>query len=238
MIPVNVRVIAGTKRDLKQLVTEGKFREDLFYRLNVLPVSLPPLRERPEDIPVLMEHFLQRYFRRRGEDVPPVSDAVKQGFMRYSWPGNVRELENACERIAQTCTCGTVRIGCMSASMLFHAGPEPALPMPSPASAGPEPVTISSIPAPQIPVAPAPAAVASASVTGPANQTVGGAAVGEVPVSLDDRLMEVEANLITWALKGQRWQQVESCGIAPHQTVNASAIGLTDADLAATHLLR
>ena len=175
-IPVNVRVIAGTKRDLKQLVTEGKFREDLFYRLNVLPVSLPPLRERPEDIPVLMEHFLQRYFRRRGEDVPPVSDAVKQGFMRYSWPGNVRELENACERIAQTCTCGTVRVGCMSASMLFHAGPEPALPMPSPASAGPEPVTISSLPAPQIPVAPAPAAVASASVTGPANQTVGGAA--------------------------------------------------------------
>ena len=135
-IPVNVRVIAGTKRDLKQLVTEGKFREDLFYRLNVLPVSLPPLRERPEDIPVLMEHFLQRYFRRRGEDVPPVSDAVKQGFMRYSWPGNVRELENACERIAQTCTCGTVRVGCMSASMLFHAGPEPALPMPSPASGG------------------------------------------------------------------------------------------------------
>ena len=81
-IPVNVRVIAGTKRDLKQLVTEGKFREDLFYRLNVLPVTLPPLRERPEDIPVLMEHFLQRYFRRRDEDVPAVSDAVVQAFMR------------------------------------------------------------------------------------------------------------------------------------------------------------
>ena len=130
-IPVNVRVIAGTKRDLKQLVAEGKFREDLFYRLNVLPVSLPPLRERPEDIPVLMDHFLQRYFRRRGEDVPPISDAVKQGFMRYSWPGNVRELENACERIAQTCSCGTVRVGCMAASVLFHAGTE-AVPTMSP----------------------------------------------------------------------------------------------------------
>src|SRR3954451_13277012 len=59
-IPINVRVIAGTKRDLKQLVAEGRFREDLFYRLNVLPVTLPPLRERPEDIPVLMEHFLNR----------------------------------------------------------------------------------------------------------------------------------------------------------------------------------
>src|SRR5215831_8257265 len=109
-VPVNVRVIAGTKRDLRQLVTEGKFREDLFYRLNVLPLTLPPLRERPEDIPVLMEHFLQRYFRRRGEDVPPVSDAVREALTRYPWPGNVRELENACERSAQTCTCGSVRV--------------------------------------------------------------------------------------------------------------------------------
>ena len=104
------------------MVAEGKFREDLFYRLNVLPVALPPLRERREDIPVLMDHFIERYFRRRGEDVPPVSEAVKQAFMRYGWPGNVRELENACERIAQTCTCGTVRIGCMSASILLRAG--------------------------------------------------------------------------------------------------------------------
>src|SRR5580765_3736287 len=64
-VPVDVRVIAGSKRDLKQLVAEGKFRDDLFYRLNVLPVTLPPLRERREDVPVLMEHFLARYFKRR-----------------------------------------------------------------------------------------------------------------------------------------------------------------------------
>ena len=121
-VPVNVRIIAGTKRDLKQMVADGKFREDLYYRLNVLPVALPPLRERREDIPELMEHFLRRYFRRAGENEPQISDAVRQAFMRYSWPGNVRELENACERIAQTCTCGTVRVGCMSASMLFRAG--------------------------------------------------------------------------------------------------------------------
>jgi transcriptional regulator with GAF, ATPase, and Fis domain len=130
-VPVNVRIIAGTKRDLKQMVADGKFREDLYYRLNVLPVVLPPLRERREDIPVLMDHFIQRYFRRRGEDPPQVSDAVKEAFLRYSWPGNVRELENACERIAQTCTCGTVRVGCMSAHILFRAGAEPAhTPMP------------------------------------------------------------------------------------------------------------
>ena len=160
-VPVNVRVIAGSKRDLKQLVGEGKFREDLYYRLNVLPLTLPPLRERREDVPVLMEYFLGRYFKRRNEDMPPVSDAVKQAFVRYSWPGNVRELENACERIAQTCSCGTVRIGCMSASILFRAG-------------GQSPEVVS-------PVLP------------PADTTS--------PISLDDRLREVEANLIGWALK-------------------------------------
>ena len=159
-IPINVRIITGSKRDLKQMVGEGKFREDLYYRLNVLPLALPPLRERREDIPILMQHFLERYFRRRGEDVPPVSDVVKEAFMRYTWRGNVRELENACERIAQTCTCGTVRVGCMSARILFRAGAQP--------SAAAAPMAI-----PQ--------------------QTV--------PISLDDRLREVEAHLIGWALK-------------------------------------
>jgi len=160
-VPVNVRIIAGSKRDLKQMVAEGKFREDLYYRLNVLTVALPPLRERREDIPVLMEHFLERYFRRTGEDAPQISDAVRQAFLRYSWPGNVRELENACERIAQTCTCGTVRVGCMSASILFRAGSQPADPLV---------------------VAPLPITAAA-------------------PVALDDRLRELESNLIMWALK-------------------------------------
>jgi DNA-binding NtrC family response regulator len=200
-VPINVRVIAGTKRDLKQLVAEGKFREDLFYRLNVLPVSLPPLRERPEDIPVLMEHFLQRYFRRRGEGVPPISDAVKQAFMRYSWPGNVRELENACERIAQTCSCGTVRIGCVAASVLFHAGNEPVAAMPPLASPGPEPAAISSVPTSPVPIAAVPAASVAVPAPGPASQAIGAASAGDVAISLDDRLKEVEANLITWALK-------------------------------------
>ena len=119
-IPVDVRVITGSKRDLRTLTAEGKFREDLFYRLNVIPVNLPPLRERREDIPLLVDHFITRYFRERGEEVRAVSNAVLQAFMRYPWPGNVRELENACERIAQTCTCDTVRLGCVPVSVLFH----------------------------------------------------------------------------------------------------------------------
>jgi transcriptional regulator with GAF, ATPase, and Fis domain len=112
--PVNVRILAGSKRDLKQLVAERKFREDLYYRLDVLPLTLPPLRERREDIPLLTDYFLARYFHRRGEDVPEVSPVVRDAFMQYAWPGNVRELENACERMAQTCTCGTLRVGCLS----------------------------------------------------------------------------------------------------------------------------
>ena len=194
-IPINVRVIAGTKRDLKQMVTEGKFREDLFYRLNVLPVTLPPLRERPEDIPVLMEHFLRRFFRRKNEDVPPISEAVMQAFTRYNWPGNVRELENACERIAQTCSCGVVRIGCVSASILFGAAGQPARQVstvmtemqthePVPFVAPPE-----QDPAPVFPPPPAPAFAPPPAGMMPS------------PISLDDRVREFESSLIRWALR-------------------------------------
>jgi transcriptional regulator with GAF, ATPase, and Fis domain len=160
-IPVDVRVITGSKRDLRRLVADGRFREDLYYRLNVLPIVLPPLRERREDIPVLMEYFIRRHFRARGEDMPEIAPAVRQAFAQYPWPGNVRELENACERIAQTCQCGTVHVGCVASSVLFQGDGR-----------------------------------------GPADS-----AVVEVPeavtggLSLDERLREVEANLISWALK-------------------------------------
>jgi two-component system, NtrC family, response regulator len=119
-IPVDVRIVAGSKRDLRQLVNEGKFREDLYYRLHVIPIHLPALRERTEDIPELVNHFLTRFFRQRGEDTPPVSPTVMRALANYRWPGNVRELENICERMAQTCTCGTLRIGCLSPAVLFN----------------------------------------------------------------------------------------------------------------------
>jgi len=128
-IPVDVRTITGTKRDLRHLVTEGKFREDLYYRLNVIPITLPPLRERREDIPLLVDHFLKRFYQRRDQPARPLSPGVLQAFLRYPWPGNVRELENACERIAQTCTCDTVKIGCVPISVLFHRGSDVAEPI-------------------------------------------------------------------------------------------------------------
>jgi DNA-binding NtrC family response regulator len=120
-IPIDVRVITGSKRSLQQMAADGQFREDLFYRLNVVPIWLPPLRERREDITALTDHFLRRFFAARGGDVPALSPVVRQAFERYAWPGNVRELENACERMAQTCTCSTVRVGCMPPSLLFEA---------------------------------------------------------------------------------------------------------------------
>jgi two-component system response regulator HydG len=96
---VDARVVAATNRDLEQRVREGGFREDLFYRLNVIPVTLPPLRERREDIPLLAEHFLERIAQRQGRRLRLVPEAV-ECLLRYPWPGNVRELENAIERTA------------------------------------------------------------------------------------------------------------------------------------------
>ena len=95
---IDVRVIAATNRDLRQMVTEGRFQEDLFYRLNVIPIELPPLRERRDDIPALVEHFLKKHAQRTGRRVDRIEDGVLAALQQYDWPGNVRELENAIER--------------------------------------------------------------------------------------------------------------------------------------------
>jgi sigma-54 dependent transcriptional regulator, flagellar regulatory protein len=179
--PIDVRVIAGTKRDLRQLVREGRFREDLFYRLNVLSIELPPLRERREDILTLADHFFRRFFARAGRPAPPVSDGVRKAFLAYDWPGNVRELENACERAAESCTCHRVSIGCIAASVLFHTGQEAMVA--EPATAAARPVSRPS----EAPV-PMPAVA-----TTPANG-----------LTLDDHLRRVETELIRWALGESR----------------------------------
>ena len=95
---IDVRIVAATVRDLSQEVTAGRFREDLFYRLNVLPLRVPPLRERREDLPLLVEHFLEKYNKRLGTEVTNFTQPAMQLLLDYSWPGNVRELENTIER--------------------------------------------------------------------------------------------------------------------------------------------
>ncbi len=106
-IPIDTRVICATKVDLKQLVDRGMFRSDLYYRINVMPIVIPPLRERQEDISLLLEHFLKRY---SAESALKISPAAIEILQRYTWPGNVRELRNVAQRLALLCK-RTVDVG-------------------------------------------------------------------------------------------------------------------------------
>ena len=98
-VRVDVRVLTATNRDLEQMVQAGGFREDLYYRINVVNIYIPPLRERPLEIPILVQHFLDMYSAKYGRDMHSISDRLMQGFQQYPWPGNVRELENMVKRM-------------------------------------------------------------------------------------------------------------------------------------------
>jgi transcriptional regulator with GAF, ATPase, and Fis domain len=118
-IPVDVRVIAATHRNLEDRVREGLFREDLFYRLNVFPISVPSLRERVEDIPALVWHFVEAFSRPSGKKVQTISPANMAALQQYGWPGNIRELRNAVER-----------------ALVVANGPHLHIPVPSSSPAG------------------------------------------------------------------------------------------------------
>src|SRR5690242_13237738 len=105
---VNVRVIAATNRNLRDMVTQGTFREDLFYRLNVIHIVVPPLRDRRDDIPALVDYFLARYTAGDHSPITGVSPDAMKALMAYSWPGNVRELENVIERLVVTVRHATI----------------------------------------------------------------------------------------------------------------------------------
>jgi DNA-binding NtrC family response regulator len=126
---VDVRVIAATNRDLKQMVAEGKFQEDLYYRLNVIPIVLPPLRERPDDIPVLIDHFIEKHRQRTGKRIDRVEPEVIDALRAYNWPGNVRELENTIERAVVLATGPVITATSIS---LLGATSTPSSGLPSP----------------------------------------------------------------------------------------------------------
>jgi two-component system response regulator PilR (NtrC family) len=97
-LQADIRVIAATNQDLAKLIAEGRFREDLYYRINVIPISLPPLRERREDVTLLAEHFVAKYNEQMNKNISGISHEAMSLLTRYDWPGNIRELENVMER--------------------------------------------------------------------------------------------------------------------------------------------
>jgi len=121
-VAVDVRVITATHRDLATLVQKGVFREDLYYRINVFRVDLPALRDRREDIPLLIDHFISRFNRIQNKDVAGISDEVLNVLMRWDFPGNARELENAIEHAFVLCRAGLIELRHLPQEILESAG--------------------------------------------------------------------------------------------------------------------
>ena len=132
-IQVDVRIIAATNKELEDEVKQGRFREDLYYRLNVVPILLPPLRERREDIPLLAEHFCQVYASKNHREIQGIRPEALDLLMRYEWPGNIRELENAMERAVIISQCEYITLEELPLSIRQNVGPavfEPTLAQP------------------------------------------------------------------------------------------------------------
>ena len=125
-VPVDVRVIAATNRDLKSAIHEGLFREDLFYRIAVITIHVPSLRERPEDIELLADHFLRVHSQRAGKSVAAITPEALLRLKEYSWPGNVRELENTIERAVTLETTGQIQPERLPEAVVRNAPPTPA----------------------------------------------------------------------------------------------------------------
>lgn len=132
----DVRIVAATNRDLEEEVRAGRFREDLFYRLNVIPLHLPPLRERGDDILLLADHFLGRFCKQKQRRKMGIQAVSRDLFLRYPWPGNVRELENFMERLSILCEHDEIRPEDLPQKILDAAGIAVPAPQPVPSAAG------------------------------------------------------------------------------------------------------
>lgn len=124
-IHVDVRFLAATNSDLDELVRQGQFRQDLYYRLNVINLHLPPLRERRDDIPLLAHHFLRKFSRQNGKNVSQISQGAMEQILRHSWPGNIRELQNVIERAVILCKRGEIDVSDLPERVLHTSGAQP-----------------------------------------------------------------------------------------------------------------
>jgi two-component system, NtrC family, response regulator PilR len=133
-LQADIRVIAATNQDLTKLVATGRFREDLYYRINVIPIVLPPLRDRREDIPLIAEHFLQKYSEQMGKSITGISHEAMEVLLAHDWPGNIRELENALERAVALESTPTILPESLPTAILEDGPPvtgvQPAEPLP------------------------------------------------------------------------------------------------------------
>jgi len=120
-LKVDVRMIAATHRNIRQMITEGRFREDLFYRLNVIPIHLPALRDRQDDIPLLVNHFLGQLTREMGKKIDRVADSAMEELVNHSWPGNIRELRNVIERAVVFCEGRQLKVDDLHADRISEA---------------------------------------------------------------------------------------------------------------------
>jgi two-component system response regulator AtoC len=225
-VQVDVRVIAATNRDLESAVASGQFREDLYFRLNVVTINLPPLRERREEIPLLTDHFLKKYSVQYNKPVSAISTQLAAEFMHYDWPGNVRQLENLIKRMIVLGTEAPIlkelqapaapapfrpaafSISRFAATQLQPVVPPPAAAVPSPA-----------VPAVAVPAPGAPAAAADAVVAAAVSPTTAG------NVSLKDiartAAREAERELILRMLTRTRWNRKEA---AEHLGISYKAL--------------
>jgi formate hydrogenlyase transcriptional activator len=122
---VNVRLIAATNRNLEQMVSDQEFREDLYFRLNVFPIVIPPLRDRKEDIPLLVEFFVQRFSRRMNRQIDTILESTMDQLTEYSWPGNIRELQNVIERAVILTSGSTLSLSLKSLKPIATPAPTP-----------------------------------------------------------------------------------------------------------------
>jgi DNA-binding NtrC family response regulator len=181
-IRVNFRLISATNRDMVQLVKEGRFREDLCYRLNVFPIRVPPLRERPDDIPELARHFLDRFAAEEGRRVESIAAEALDLLMRYSWPGNVRQLENAIFRAVVLSDGNEVTVNELPQIAAAHAD----------AAGDAAPAAISAPPPRPIAVPPAPVML-GAERTVPQTVAIGNGGLGILAITPHGELRSLEA---------------------------------------------
>jgi two-component system response regulator AtoC len=220
-VRVDVRVITATNRDLETAVAEGQFREDLYFRLNVVTILLPPLRERREEIPFLTDHFLKKYAVQYNKPVTSVSPELSQLFMKYDWPGNVRQLENMVKRMVVLASEAPIVTELQQPPAYATYRPPPAsvpfrppAPPPTPVAAAAPPVRAWAAGAP---ANAAPLAVAPPAASPPMSGDNGSNGNGSAAVSLKEiaraAAREAERELILRMLTRTRWNRKEAAEI-------------------------